>query len=374
MKKVLFVATVLKKHILAFHLPALRMLKEAGYETYVAASNDTGEETPVVPYCDHYIPMPFERSPFQAANLKAYRMLKALVKQEQFDLVHCHTPVGGVVTRLACRGVRKRGTRVFYTAHGFHFYKGAPRKNWLIYYAAEKLCARYTDVLLTINEEDFALAKAKLKAGRVEYIPGVGVDLSRFGKKTGARAEKRAELGVGDGQTLLLSVGELNENKNHETVLRALPELPFAVYAVAGVGPKEEELRALAESLGVGERFRLLGYRSDVKELYEAADVFVFPSFREGLSVAVMEAMASGLPVVASRIRGNMDLIDDEGGRHFDPHSTGRRPCRHGRLQRKKSGSLRRRPRHGKASRDLRSVSLGHIKRQKGSIYGTVTE
>lgn len=318
--KILYVTTV--GITMGFFKSFIKGLLDEGHTVDIA----TNETTSPVAECYRewgcrVFPISTSRSPLKWGNVKAIGEIRRLVLAEGYDIVHCHTPIAAVCTRLACKKARKKGTRVIYTAHGFHFYKGAPRKNWMIYYTAEKLCARHTDVLITINEEDYALAQRKLKAKRVECVPGVGVDLSRFGEKSGAREAKRAEIGAGD-RILLLSVGELNENKNHETVLRALPALPDAVYAVAGVGNKREELLALAESLGVRDRFHLLGYRSDVKELLEAADVFVFPSFREGLSVSVMEAMASGLPVVASRIRGNTDLVADGGGRHFDPHSS----------------------------------------------------
>ena len=260
------------------------------------------------------------RSPFSIGNVKAIKQLKKIVSGGGYDLVHCHTPIAAACTRIACRGARKRGVRVLYTAHGFHFYKGAPKKNWLVFYPVEKLCARMTDVLITINREDFAFAKRKLKAKRVEYIPGVGIDPERF-LPTEKSLLKRNEIGVPENAKLLLSVGELNRNKNHEKVLRAIAELgrDDVHYAIAGKGALANELTGLAEELGIAERVHILGYRDDVAELYGAADLFVHPSYREGLPVAVIEAMAAGLPVVASRIRGNKDLITDDGGRLVCP-------------------------------------------------------
>ena len=267
-------------------------------------------------------PISTSRSPLSMGNVKAVGQIKRLVMTEKYDLVHCHTPIAAFCTRLACRKARKKlGTKVFYTAHGFHFYKGAPKKNWLIFYTAEKLVARYTDVLITMNGEDYALAQKKLRAKKVAYVPGVGIDLSKFGKAEINVAEKRASLGVPEGATLLLSVGELNENKNHSTVIRTLKDFENVHYVIAGKGHLEAELLALAAAEGVCDRLHLLGYRTDVAELYAAADAFVFPSYREGLSVSLMEAMATGLPVVCSAIRGNVDLIDEQGGALFDPHS-----------------------------------------------------
>lgn len=319
-KKVLFIATVVQKHIAHFHIPYLKMFKEMGYETVVAARNDyENPEDCRIPYCDQYVDIPFEREPLRYENFQCYKKLKAIMDEGEFSIIHCHTPVGGVVGRLAARKARKKGARVLYTAHGFHFYKGAPLKNWLLYYSAEKFCSYFTDVLITINKEDFTLAQRKMKAKCVEYVPGVGVDLEKFSKSTMDRAAKRRELGIPEDAVLLLSVGELNNNKNHETIIRAISD-KNVYYLIAGNGGLQQHLQNIIDNFGISDRVKLLGYRYDVKELYEAADIFVFPSFREGLPVSVMEAMACGLPCVASKIRGNIDLLENtEGGFLCDP-------------------------------------------------------
>jgi len=323
MKKVLFVATVVQKHINVFHLPFLKMFQEEGYTTYVAAANDTNEQNVNIPYCDHYVEISFKRNPFHPGNIKAYLKLKKLICDNDFEIIHCHTPVGGVLGRLAASKARRNGTRVFYTAHGFHFYKEAPLKNWLIYYPIEWLCAHFTDVLITINKEDYALAKKHMHAKHVEYVPGVGVDVEKFANVQVDRSAKRRELGIPEDAFLLLSVGELNENKNHQIVIKALAELknPNIHYAIAGKGDLHDYLIGLAYSLGVASQVHLLGYRSDVAELYKSSDIYVLPSIREGLNVSIMEAMASGLPVVCSVARGNTDLIDENGGAVFESHS-----------------------------------------------------
>lgn len=257
--------------------------------------------------------IPFSRSPLSHNNIEAYKKLKKVVNEGNFDLVHCHTPIAAMITRLVCRKFRKKGLKVFYTAHGFHFYKNAPLKNWLFYYPVEKMCSRWTDVLITINKEDYAFAQKKMKAKRVEYVPGVGIDLEKFGTITIDRNAKREELGIPAEATLLLSVGELNQNKNHETVIRAISGMDV-YYIIAGQGDLKAHLVKVAAEVGMADRVKLLGYRADVNELYAVADLFVFPSFREGLSVSLMEAMASGLPVICGRIRGNVDLIENEMG------------------------------------------------------------
>ena len=263
--------------------------------------------------CQVY-PISCSRSPLKKGNLKAIKELKKIVFENNYDIVHCHTPIAAACTRLACRKARKKGTKVIYTAHGFHFYTGASKKNWILFYPIEKLCARWTDELVTINKEDYARAKKKFRAKSVDYVPGVGIDVNRFSNVTVDGAEKRREIGVPGDSVLLLSVGELNKNKNQETVIRAIAEIKDERihYIIAGKGGNAGYLTELAKSLGLSDRVRLLGHRSDIPELCKTADLFVHPSFREGLPVSVMEAMAAGLPVIGSRIRGINDLLGEE--------------------------------------------------------------
>ena len=292
MKKVLFVATVVKTHIMEFHVPYLKMFKEMGWETAVAARNDYENPTDCkIPFCDHYYNIPFERDPLKTGNVRAYKDLKKIIDSGHYDIIHCHTPVGAALTRLAAIGARKHGTKVFYTAHGFHFYNGAPLVNWLIYFPVEWLCSFWTDTLITINKEDYERAKRCLHAKRVEYVPGVGIDVKRFAETKIDRAAKRRELGVPEDAVMLLSVGELNENKNHSVVIHALSKLNNSSihYAIAGRGPLNMYLKTLSDKLGVEKQVHFLGYRNDVPELYKAADICMFPSIREGQGIAAIE-------------------------------------------------------------------------------------
>lgn len=320
MKKVLFVASVVKKHIMVFHLPYLEWLKLNGYETHVCAKNDyDNSEECIIPHCDKYFDIPFERSPFNLKNIDAYKQLKKIIDDNEYDSIHCHTPIGGVLARLAARETRKNGTKIIYTAHGFHFFKGAPLKNWLMYYSVERLMARYTDILITINKEDYAIAQG-FKAERVVYVPGVGVDVEKFASMTIDREKKRAELDIPDNAVALVSVGELSKRKNHAVVIKAIARLKMRniVYMICGQGDLDLYLKKIAKDLGVNVRF--LGFRKDISEIFAASDIFVFPSSQEGLPVALMEAMAAGLPVVCSNVRGNTDLIENgRGGYLVDP-------------------------------------------------------
>lgn len=319
-KKVLVVATVVQKHIMQFHIPTLKMLKEMGYRTYVAARNDYENPNDCdIPYCDKYYDIKFSRSPFSTENIKAYKQLKNIIEIEHFDVIHCHTPVGGVLARLAAKNARKRGTKVIYTAHGFHFYKGAPIKNWILYYPVEKHMSRYTDVLITINNEDYDIAKNKFKAKKVKYIKGVGIDINRYKNDSNNNEKLNNEFDIQEKDVVLLTVGELIRRKNHEIAIKALKNIVAmgydnVIYLICGNGVLQGELQDMVDEYGLNKNVIFLGYRNDVSDILKVSDIFIFPSLQEGLPVAVIEAMTSGLPIIASNIRGVSDLITDKKG------------------------------------------------------------
>ena len=310
-KKVLIVATVVKTHINVFHTPVLKMLQEMGYETHVAARNDyENKQECIIPYCDVYHDIAFERNPFKFNNISGYKKLKKIIDKNKYEIIHCHTPVGGVLGRLASLKFRNSGMKVIYTAHGFHFYKGGPIINWLLYYPIEYVCSYFTDCLITINHEDYNLAKQKMKAKKVEYVPGVGIDVDKFIHKKIDTIQKRREIGIPEDSLLLISVGELNENKNHQIIIKAIAQMKeYDIhYIIAGSGELRDYLEQLVVSLGIMNKVHFLGFRKDVAELYKCADVFCFPSIREGLPVSMMEAMACSLPIIAAENRGTKEL------------------------------------------------------------------
>lgn len=239
-------------------------------------------------------------------HIKSYKEVLDLIKEREYSFIHTHTPIASAIVRLAAK---KKHTKVIYTAHGFHFFAGAPLKNWLIFYPIEKFLSRWTDILITITREDYNRAKKHFKAKRVEYIPGVGVDIKKFTPNLEGRKKIRNELGVNDSRIVLLSVGELNDNKNHIAVVDAIKEMDLT-YVIVGQGKNHDMLIKRAQELNVD--LRLMGYRRDVTDFYNAADVYVLPSIREGLNVSLMEAMATGLSVACGKIRGNVDLIEDK--------------------------------------------------------------
>ncbi|MGM0836081.1 MAG: glycosyltransferase family 4 protein [Bacillota bacterium] len=310
-KKILFCATV-DYHFKAFHLPTMKWFKEQGWEVHVAASG-----TISLPFTDQKYNIPIQRSPFNVGNIQAYKELKTIIAENQYSIIHCHTPLGGVLARLASRNARKAGAKVIYTAHGFHFCKGAPLLNWIIYYPIEKLLSRLTDCLITINTEDYSLAvDHQFKAARIDLVNGVGVDTTRFQPVTEKqKKERRLKLGFKQDDFLLFYAGEFNKNKNQKLLIKAMAnlkdELPKARLLLAGEGTLLGECEKLAERLGVSSQVEFLGFRKDIDQILPACDVAVGSSFREGLPVNIMEAMACGLPVVASENRGHRELVKD---------------------------------------------------------------
>ena len=310
--KILYVTTV--SMTMGFFPEHIKMLLNEGHTVEIA----TNCEMPIPEIYNtlgckvHNIP--FSRSPFSKNNLIAYKMFKQLVESEHYDIVHTHTPNASMIVRLACRKVREQGTKVFYTAHGFHFFRGAPLKNWLMYYPVEKFCALFTDVLITINKEDYALAQRKMPSKKVCYVPGVGIDLSKIQNTQCDRNEVRKSMGVPEECILLLSIGELNVNKNHQVVVKALAKLnnKDVHYAIAGLGNQKENLLNLARELGVEKQFHLLGYRTDVPTIAKSSDIFCFPSHREGLGLSALEAMSCGLPLITSNVHGINDYSQDD--------------------------------------------------------------
>jgi len=311
-RKCLFVANTIKLHIKLFHLPYLKWFQEQGWEVHVAAREDAD-----IPYCDKIYNISIQGSPFKWKNISAYRQLKAIMEQEKYDIIHGHTPMGGVLARLCGKKFRKSGTKMIYTAHGFYYYKGAPLINWLLYYPVEKWLSKHTDALTTMNQEDYQIAALKMKAKNLYYVPGVGLDTDKFSKPIIDRNTKRNELGIPLDANVIISVGELRKRKNHQVAIRAISRMKSdnLYYVICGQGDLKNYLEKMCIKLKVENRVIFLGFRTDTVDLLHMSDIFLFPSLQEGLPVALMEAMAAGLPCVVSRIRGNIDLIEhDKGG------------------------------------------------------------
>ena len=247
-------------------------------------------------------------------NLHAIRSLRALIDEKDIDIIHCHNPMGGVTARVAAR-LSKKHPYVIYTAHGFHFYKGAPFLNWILYYSAEKFLARWTDHIITINAEDYKRALRFHVRGEdgVTRIGGVGCDSDRFKPVPDIRSSKRKELGVPEDAFHIVTAAELNDNKNQIVIIEALARMDDkdVYYSICGKGPNEEILKELIKKHGLEDRVRLLGYRTDMEEVLQTADVFAFPSKREGFGIAAVEALLCGVPLIASDTRGAIEYAKD---------------------------------------------------------------
>lgn len=329
-RKVLLLASVASM-IDQFNMPNIRLLLHMGYEVHVACNFKEGNTCHAqrlhrlqntlrnMGVMMHQWDCPRKLWPFRDCK-KAYLQLRGHISRGGYAWIHCQSPIGGGLARMAAH---HEHVFVIYTAHGFHFYKGAPLKNWILYYPAEKLLAYWTDVLITISREDYRLAVRKLRAKKIAYIPGVGLDLSRFEKRKKRQCQVKADAfrrkyQIPDQAQILLSVGELNRGKNHQMVIKALAALrrQDVYYLICGQGGLAKRLQKKACRLGAGSRVRMPGFQEDMEWVYENADIFVLPSRREGLSVALMEAMAAGLPCVVSDIRGNRELMGAAKGDH----------------------------------------------------------
>lgn len=311
MKKVLFIANI-AKHILRFHLPYLKWFQENGFETHVAANG-----TEKIPYCDVQYNVPIARSPFSPANIKAHFLLKNIIDKNHFEIVHGHTPMGGVLSRTASISARNNGTKVMYTAHGFHFFKGAPLHNWLFYFNMEKALSSLTDAIVTINTEDFnALTKYKFSCKYKFQIPGIGVNVEKL--KTDSDFNKlkaRKNEGIAETDFVLIYIAEFIERKNHRFIIEAASELvekiPNLKILFAGRGELKQSIENRISELNLHNVVKLLGFRTDIANVISLSDVGISASKQEGLGLNLAEEMFCGLPVVATYDRGHNEMIID---------------------------------------------------------------
>ena len=326
-KKALIV-TALARFTKSFLTNDIITLQKMGYEVHCAANiHHAGAECMPKYFMEMHVifhQIDFSSSkPFSIETLKSYKEMATLLKNEYFDVIHCHTPIAGAIARYAGRKQRQKGSIIIYTTHGLYFHKHSSKKTWLVFYTIEDIMSRYCDAIITINREDFENAK-KLHCKKVFYIPGVGVDIKRFRDAIVDRSTYRKALGISEDRTLILAVGELSHRKNHQIIIKALTKakIPNAVFMICGNALTNAntklELEQLAKKLGVD--LRLMGLRDDIPEICKCADIGVMPSTREGLGLSGIEMLAAGLPVVASNVHGIVDyIIDGVDGYLCDP-------------------------------------------------------
>lgn len=311
-KKVLFVSNL--TNFIKFNIPYIDWFQDQGYVVDYAAA---GEEELPQGYCRNHIRLPINRSPWSLKNIQSWRKLRSIINKEGYDIVHCHTPMGGVIARLAAKRARKQGTKVIYTAHGFHFYKGAPLLNWMLYYTAEKYLSKCTDCIITINEEDYkTIVKRKFRAQQIVKIDGVGVDLKRFFPVSNFQKDYyREQFGIKKDDFAILYIAEFIDRKNHIFLINAFQQIkksiPNAKLVFAGTGVLLENCKEEVKRLEMRDEILFLGYRKDVPQLCQACDLLVSSSKQEGLPIGILEGMATGMPIICASIRGQVDVIDD---------------------------------------------------------------
>lgn len=313
MKKALFVATI-TGHINNFHLPYLQLLKKEGYKVYVVSGDDKEVEN----YCSKKYKISIKRRPWSLKNIVAIKQLKNIISEEKFDLIHCHTPMGAFVARIAAKKARKKyNTKVIYTAHGFHFYRGAPLKNWIIYYPVERYLSKFTDTIITINKEDYIFAKKNFskKCKDIQYVSGVGIDTEKFNISLSEKEilNLKKSFGLNEKNFILACVARLDKNKNQEFLIECMKKITKIddnIHLLL-IGPDELNMyyQSKTKKYNLDKNIHFLGKRDDIPKILKITDIVVSASKREGLPVNVMESLASNVPVVALNCRGMSDLI-----------------------------------------------------------------
>jgi glycosyltransferase EpsD len=313
MKKVLYTATS-DIHLATFHLPYIKWLKEEGYEVHLAMEKRSDIH---FTDADKIFYLPFPRSPFSRQNRKTYQALRTIIDSGEYSLIHCHTPMPGVLTRMAARRARKKGAKVLYTAHGFHFFKGSPIRYWLTYFPIEYVLSYLTDGIVTINQEDYSYALHRLKPKAAFYIHGIGADNEKYCRLSELdRQSTRTTFGYNDGNFLLLYIAEFIHRKNHRFILEALPDLVKKIPSVrilfAGKGTLQVEMMELAKILKVESYVHFLGFNNNLGPIAGSVDLGISASRQEGLGLGLAEQMLCSIPVVATEDRGHRELIIPE--------------------------------------------------------------
>lgn len=321
-KKILFTASI-AKHLLRFHLPYLQWFQEQGYEVHIACSGDED-----VPFTDKKWNVPFVRSPFSKGHVQAYKILKEVIDREAYSLIHCHTPMASIVTRLAAKEARSLGTKVLYTAHGFHFFKGAPLINWLTYYPVELFTSGYADAIITINSEDYLrISKKGSKKTNYFLIPGIGVDKGKFFPVDDQKSlQIRTTNKFNSNDFIAVYAAEFIARKNHQFIIEAISrhtkEFPKLKILFCGRGVLKEKMEALVKDKKLESTVYFLGFREDVNELFKMADIGISSSKQEGLPLNLIEEMMCGLPIVATVDRGHKEIVQPgENGYLFEQNN-----------------------------------------------------
>lgn len=312
MKKILYITTI-SDTINAFLVPHIKSLVEQGYKVDCAANIVEEFSEELIDIGVQIFEVPFTRNPLDINNLKAFKKLKKIQENNNYDIVHVHTPIAGMYGRML--KLKFKSLKTIYTVHGFHFYKGAPLLNWLIYYPIEKIMANFTDSMITMNSEDYERAKT-FNAKEVYFLNGVGIDLKHYDYKLFDKEKERRKLNLNNDDFVILMIAEANKNKNINQVINATELLKRdgieVKTLIAGDGVMLEELRLEIKKRNLEDNVYMLGYRTDIRELISCCNIGILTSYREGLPRNIMELMAFGKPVIGTNVRGIRDLIKDD--------------------------------------------------------------
>ena len=317
-KKILYTAST-ETHFRSFHIPYLKLFKELGFEVHVAYKGEN-----LLPYSDKVWTIPFERTPFNIKNIGAYKKLKKIIDENNYSLIHCHTPTASVVTRLAAIKARKKGTNVLYSVHGFHFYKGAPLKYWLFFFPIEWILSMTADAIITSNAEDYNnLISRKFPVKDKYKTNGLGINSERLTLNQYNYETIRKELGYTSEDILLLYIAEFNPGKRHEFIINALPKLlkesPNIKVLFAGGGMLLDAMKDKARELKVDENITFLGFKPNIGKYIKIANLGISASNREGFGIGVAEILTNGIPVVVTEIRGHTEFVfHNENGYLFE--------------------------------------------------------
>ena len=301
--KILIVTTV--SVTMNFFKDQIKELCDKGYEVHLCTNfNDNSNNNWDSDLIKHHVD--FSRSMISFENIKAYKQLKMLLASNEYDIIHTHTPIASALVRLQ----KNKNTRIIYTAHGFHFYKGAPKKNWLLFYPIEKILSRRTDDLITINSEDYELANKKFGMSKLHIINGPGVDIE---STRNAKIVKRSELNLLENDFVLIFGAELNYNKNQYLLIDSMNELinKYSNFKLLLVGKDNYKgvYQKYVKDLKLENNIFFLGMRRDIKGIIKSCDLAVSSSKREGLGLFLIESGLNGLPIIATNNRGSREII-----------------------------------------------------------------
>lgn len=331
MKKRVLISTALAGFIRSFLMNDIQILQSMGYEVHCAANKNHAGSGEIEKYFEdagvifHQIDFSSNK-PISKETFIALKQMRKLIEKHDFSIVHCHTPISGAICRWVCRKKRKDGMKVIYTTHGFYFHKSSSKKSWIIFKTIEDFMSRFTDMMITINYEDYNNAR-KMHCRDVRYIPGVGVDINKFRNVSIDKNNYRKKLGIKEDAIIVLAIGELSERKNHQVIIKALEELRVQniVFVICGNAMTNNATTDLIKKLSKENNVdtRLLGLRKDIAEICHCSDIGVMPSSREGLGLAGIEMLAAGLPIVASNVHGIVDyVVDGENGYLCNPYDS----------------------------------------------------